>query len=154
MIAINVPVLCFAVAVSVLTGILFGLAPALQLSSQNQAAFLKAAGRDSGAGTSGHRLRDILIVSEVTLSLVLLTGSALAAAGLLELSKQKLGYQPKGVLTMYVPVPANRYPQWSQRRTFFADVIEHLSRLPGVESVAATCHWTTPLFRRRLEIRH
>jgi predicted permease len=143
-IAINVPVLCFAVGVSVLTGILFGLAPALQLSSQNQAAFLKAAGRDSGAGSAGHRLRDVLIVSEITLSLVLLTGAALATAGMLELSRQKLGYQPKGVLTVYVPVPAARYPQWSQRQTFFADVIEHLRKLPGVESAAATATGVPP----------
>ena len=143
-IAINVPVLCFAVAVSLLTGILFGLAPALQLSSPNQAGFLKAAGRDSGAGTAGHRLRDVLIVSEVTLSLVLLTGAALAAAGMLELSRQKLGYQPKGVLTIFVPVPAARYPQWSQRRAFFSDVIERLRKLPGVESAAATATGVPP----------
>jgi len=117
-IAINVPVLCFAAAVSVLTGILFGLAPALQLSSQNQATFLKDAGRDSASGTAGRRLRDVLIVSEVILSLVLLTGAALAAAGMLELTRQKLGYQPKGVLTIYVPVPAARYPEWSQRQPF------------------------------------
>jgi putative ABC transport system permease protein len=137
-IAINVPVLCFAVAVSVLTGILFGLAPALQLSRQNQAAFLKAAGRDSGAGTAGHRLRDVLIISELTLSLVLLTGAALAAAGMLELTWQKLGYQPKGVLTMFVFTPPAHYPQWSQRQAFFTDVIERLRKLPGAESVAAT----------------
>ncbi len=143
-IAINVPVLCFAVAVSVLTGILFGLAPALQLSSPNQAAFLKAAGRDSGAGAAGHRLRDVLIVSEVTLSLVLLTGAALAAAGMLELSRQKLGYQPKGVLTMYVFAPADHYPQWSQRRAFFTDIIEQLRKLPGAESVAATLTGVPP----------
>jgi predicted permease len=143
-IAINVPVLCFAVAVSVLTGILFGLAPALQLSNQNQSAFLKDAGRDSGSGTSGHRLRDVLIVSEITLSLVLLTGAALAAAGMLELTRQKLGYQPNGVLTIYVPVPAARYPQWSQRQTLFADIIEHLRRLPGVESAAATATGVPP----------
>jgi predicted permease len=143
-IAINVPVMCFAVAVSVLTGILFGLAPALQLSSQNQSVFLKDAGRDSGSGSAGHRLRDMLIVSEVTLSLVLLTGAALAAAGLLELTGQKLGYQPNGVLTIYVPVPAARYPQWSQRQTFFADIIEHLRRIPAVESAAAAATGVPP----------
>ena len=137
-IAINLPVLCFAVVVSMLTGIFFGLAPALQLSSQNQAVFLKAAGRDSGAGGVGQRLRDVLIVSEVTLSLLLLTGAALAASGMLELSKQKLGYQPKGVLTMYVFTPATHYPQWSQRRAFFTDVLEHLRKLPSVESAAAS----------------
>ncbi len=143
-IAINVPVLCFAVAVSVLTGILFGLAPALQLSSQNQAAFLKAAGRDSGAGSAGLRLRNVLIVSEVTLSLVLLTGAALAAAGMLELTRQKLGYQPKGVLTLFVPVPAAHYPQWSQRRALFADILEHLRKIPSVESVAAAATGVPP----------
>jgi predicted permease len=143
-IAINVPVLCFAAAVSVLTGISFGLAPALQLSSQNQATFLKDAGRDSAAGTAGRRLRDVLIISEVILSLVLLTGAALAAAGMLELTRQKLGYQPKGVLTVYVPVPAARYPQWSQRQTFFTNIIEHLTRLPGVESAAAAATGVPP----------
>jgi len=143
-IAINVPVLYFAVALSVLTGILFGMAPALQLSSPNQATFLKAAGRDSGAGTTGHRLREVLIVSEVTLSLVLLTGAALAAAGMLELSRQKLGYQPKGVLTMYVFTPAAHYPQWSQRQAFFTEIIERLRELPGAESVAATLTGVPP----------
>ncbi len=143
-IAINVPVLFFAVAVSVLTGILFGLAPALQLSNQNQAAFLKDAGRDSAAGSAGHRLRDVLIVSEVALSLVLLTGAALAAAGMLELTKQKLGYQPKGVLTVYVFTPPAHYPQWTQRRAFFTDIIERLRKLPGAESVAATLTGVPP----------
>jgi predicted permease len=143
-IAINIPVLCFAVAVSVLTGILFGLAPALQLSSQDQAAHLQSAGRGSGAGMAGHRLRDILIVAEVTLSLVLLTGASLAAAAMLELTRQNLGYQPKGVLTMMVPVPAARYPQWSQRQTLFNDIVEHLRAIPGVQSAAATITWVPP----------
>lgn len=143
-IAINVPVLCFAVALSVLTGILFGLAPALQFSSPNQAAFLKAAGRDSGAGAAGNRLRDVLIVSEVTLSLVLLTGAALAAAGMRELTKQKLGYQPKGVLTMYVFAPSAHYPGWSQRRVFFADILERLGKLPSAKSVAASLTGVPP----------
>lgn len=143
-IAINVPVLCFAAAVSVMTGILFGLAPALQLSNRNQAVFLKDAGRDSAAGSAGHRLRDVLIVSEVTLSLVLLTGAALAAAGMLELTRQKLGYQPKGVLTMFVFAPATHYPQWSQRRAFFTDIIERLRKLPSVVSAAATLTGAPP----------
>jgi predicted permease len=143
-IAINLPVLGFAVAASVLTGILFGLAPALQLSSPNQATFLKAAGRDSGAGAAGHHLRDVLIVCEVTLSLVLLTGAGLAAAGMLELTKLELGYQPKGVLTMFVFAPASHYPQWSQRRAFFTDIIERLRKIPGAESVAATLTGAPP----------
>ena len=143
-IAIDIPVLCFALVVSVLTGILFGLAPALQLSSQDQAAFLKESGRDGGAGAIGHRLRDVLIVAEITLSLVLLTGASLAAAGMLELSRQKLGYQPKGVLTMLLPVPTARYPQWSQRQAFFKDIVEHLRRIPSVQSAAAAITGVPP----------
>ncbi|HEX3118886.1 MAG TPA: ABC transporter permease, partial [Candidatus Acidoferrum sp.] len=95
-ISLNLYVLAFAVTVSVLTGILFGLAPALQLGRQNQSAFLRDAGRDSAAGAAGNRLRNVLIVSEVALSLVLLTGAALAGFGLIELTRQKLGYEPKG----------------------------------------------------------
>jgi predicted permease len=143
-IAINIPVLCFAVAVSVLTGILFGLAPAFQLSSPNQSAFLKEAGRDSAGGSGGNRLRAVLIVSEITLSLVLLTGAALAASGLLELTQQKLGYQPKGVLTIYVFTPVAHYPEWTQRRAFFNDVIERLRKLPSVQSAAATLSGVPP----------
>ena len=143
-IAINLPVLFFAVTVSVLTGILFGLAPALQLSRQDQNAFLKTAGRDSGAGSGNLRLRNVLIICEVTLSLVLLTGATLAAAGMLSLTGQKLGYQPQGVLTVYVPVPEARYPQWSQRRTFFTEIVEQLRKIPGVESAAAAATGVPP----------
>ncbi len=137
-ISLNLYVLAFAVTVSVLTGILFGLAPALQLSRQNQSAFLRDAGRDSAAGSAGNRLRNILIVSEVALSLVLLTGSALAGYGLIELTRQKLGFEPKGILAVFVPTPQTRYPEWSQRRTVFNDVMDRVKALPTVESVAAS----------------
>lgn len=134
-IAINIPVLCFAVAISVLTGIFFGMAPAFQLARQDQSAFLKDAGRGSDTGSATNRLRNVLIVAEVALSLVLLTGAAFAASGLISLSHQKLGYDPKGVLVTYIPSPAERHPQWSQRRTFFSDVADHLRQIPTVDSV-------------------
>jgi predicted permease len=137
-ISLNLYVLAFAVAISVLTGVLFGLAPALQLSRQNQSAYLRETGRDSAAGGAGNRLRNILIVSEVALSLVLLTGSALAGFGLIELTRKKLGYEPKGICTFFIPTPETRYPQWSQRRAFFNDILEHLKVLPTVQSVSAT----------------
>jgi predicted permease len=137
-ISLNLYVLAFTVAISVATGVLFGLAPALQLASQNQSAFLRDAGRDSAAGSAGNRLRNVLIVSEVALSLVLLTGAALAGFGLIQLLQQKLGYEPKGIFTTFIPMPETRYPQWSQRRALFNDIIEHLKTLPTVESVTST----------------
>jgi predicted permease len=143
-ISLNLYVLAFAVTVSVATGILFGLAPALQLSHQDQSAFLRDAGRDSAAGSAGNRLRNILIVGEVALSLVLLTGSALAGFGLIELTRQKLGYDPKGLLAVYVPTPETRYPQWSQRLTAFNDVMDRVRTIPTVTSVAASAAGIPP----------
>jgi predicted permease len=143
-ISLNLYVLAFAVTVSVLTGILFGLAPALQLSRQNQNTFLRDAGRDSAAGSAGHRLRNVLIVSEVALSLVLLTGSALAGFGLIELTRQKLGYEPKGILAIFVPTPPARYPKWNQRLAAFNDVMDRVKTLPTVESVAASAAGLPP----------
>jgi putative ABC transport system permease protein len=137
-ISLNLYVLAFAVTVSVATGILFGLAPAFQLSRQNQSAFLRDAGRDSAAGSAGNRLRNVLIVSEVALSLVLLTGAALAGFGLIQMLQQKLGYEPKGIFTTFIPMPETSYPQWSQRRAVFNEFIAHLKDLPTVESVTAT----------------
>jgi predicted permease len=144
-IAINIPVLCFAVAISVLTGIFFGMAPAFQLARQDQSAFLKDAGRGSDTASGTNRLRDILIVAEVALSLVLLTGAAFATSGLISLSHQKLGYDPKGILVTYVPSPAERHPQWSQRRTFFNDVADRLRQIPTVKSVVPTIIGALPV---------
>ncbi len=144
-IAINVPVLCFAVAISVLTGIFFGIAPAFQLARQDQSAFLKDAGRGSDTGSATNRLRNILIVAEVALSLVLLTGAAFAASGLISLSHQKLGYDPNGVLITNMASPAERHPQWSQRRTFFSDVTDRLRQIPTVESVVPTIIGALPV---------
>ena len=143
-ISLNLYVLAFAVTVSILTGILFGMAPAFQLARQNQSAFLKDAGRNSGAGSPSNRLRNVLIVAEVALSLVLLTGAALAGSGLISLSHQKLGYDPNGVLTVFVPAPAEHYPQWSQRRAFFSDLNDHLLKVPTVQAVTAAVTGVPP----------
>jgi putative ABC transport system permease protein len=151
-ISLNLYVLAFAVTVSVLTGILFGMAPAFQLARQNQSAFLRDAGRDSAAGSAGNRLRNVLIVSEVALSLVLLTGAALAGFSLIELTQQKLGYEPRGVLTIFIPLPSTHYPQWSQRRTFFNDIMERLKKIPSVQSVAATVTFIPPFSGADLKI--
>ena len=137
-VSINIPVLCFAVTLSVLTGIFFGIAPAFQLARQDQSAFLQDAGRSSGAASATNRLRNILIVGEVALSLVLLSGAAFAASGLISLARQKLGYDPDNVRVLYIPSPAERHPQWSQRRSFFSDITDRLRQIPTVDSVAAT----------------
>jgi hypothetical protein len=110
-IALNLPVLGFALAVSILTGIIFGLAPALQASGQTQAETLRGAGRGAGVSARRRWLHNTLMVAEIALSLVLLTGAGLAVRGLVALQSQNLGYDPKHALTFLMPLSEGRYTQ-------------------------------------------
>jgi predicted permease len=143
-IALNWPVLWFALMASVLTGIVFGLAPALQISGDTQADTLRGSSRGAGVSARRRRLHDGLMVAEITLSLVLLTGAGLAVRGLLALQGQSLGYDPNGVLTFRIPLGEGRYTQWASREMFYQNVLGRLRRLPGVEAAAVSETGTPP----------
>jgi len=143
-IGLNWPVLWFAFGVSVVTGIIFGLAPALQMAKRDQSQYLKESGRAGSSSTGSRRLRDALIVVEITLSLVLLTGAGLAIQGLFRLQREKLGYQPDGVLVFYVPLPSGRYTKWSDRQALFNGALEQLRRLPKVEDASLSLFGVPP----------
>lgn len=135
-ITVNVYVLLFALLVSVLTGILFGLTPALQCSRTDLVEALKDGGRGSGGSLSGRRTRSVLVISEVALAVLLLTGSSLAIRTFIALERTKLGVNPDHVLTFGVLLPANRYKTLEQRNVFARDLLERIRHLPGVEAVA------------------
>jgi predicted permease len=143
-IALNWPVLWFAFAASVLTGIIFGLAPALQISGETQANSLRGSGRGSTVGARRKRLHDFLMVAEVTLSLVLLTGAGLALRGLFALQGQSLGYNPQNALTFRVPLSEGRYTQWAARLGFYQGIVNRLRRLPQVEAATVSGTGTPP----------
>jgi predicted permease len=143
-IALNWPVLWFAAGVSVLTGIAFGLAPALQISGKTQAEALKGSGKGAGVGIGRKRFYNALIVFEITLSLVLLTGAGLAVKGLVVLQQQRLGYDPDGVLTFQVPLAEGKYNTWGSRQTFFQEVLTRLARIPGARAVSISEMGTPP----------
>ncbi len=143
-IALNWPVLWFALGVSVLTGIIFGMAPALQISGETQAETLRGAGKGSGIGLRRRRLHDSLMIAEVVLSLVLLTGAGLAVGGLMKLLRQNLGYDPSHVLTFRIPLAQGRYADWSSRRTFYRNVLARVRRLPDAEAAAISMLGTPP----------
>ncbi len=143
-ISLNWPVMWFAVVLTVLTGIVFGLAPALQISAKTQAEALKGTGRGGGAGVKHRRLHDALVVFEVALSLVLLTGAGLALKGLLVLQQKPLGYDPKNVLTLEVPLGEANYIQYGARRNFFESIINDVNALPGVEAASISEDGTPP----------
>jgi predicted permease len=144
LIALNWQVLWFAAGVSVLTGIIFGLAPALHASAATHAEALKSTSKGSGTGGARTRLHDLLMVFEVTLSLVLLTGAGLAVKGLVALQEQGLGFDPSHVLTFRVQIGDTRYPNWADQRSFYEQLLDRFARNPGVEDVALSISGTPP----------
>jgi predicted permease len=134
-IEVNGRVLLFSLVVSVVTGILFGLAPALQSSRQNLVDSLKEEGRGSSASKSG-RVRALLVVVEVALAVVLLFTASLTIRSFAALQKVDPGYQVENVLQTGIPLPPRKYATWEARNRFAHDLLERVKNTPGV--VAAT----------------
>ena len=132
---INVPVLAFSFTVSVLSGLLFGLAPALQASKPDLNSALKEGGRHATGGS--HRLRRLLVVSEVALSLMLLVTAGLLMRSFLALVKKDAGFNAEKVLTMNLILPPAKYPAGEPRAKFYSELVARAATVPGVESVAA-----------------
>lgn len=143
-IAVNWPVLWFAAGISVLTGIIFGLAPALHVSAGGQAEVLKSITKGSGTGMSRKRLQDALMIFEVTLSLVLLTAAGLAVKGLIVLQQKRLGYDAAHVLTFRVAINEGKYAQWASQCAFYEQLLDRFSRLPGAVEAAVSVSGTPP----------
>ncbi len=127
----------FTTGISILTGLIFGTVPAMQTSKVDLSATLKEGGRSATAGIFRHRLRSILVVSEVGLSLVLLIGAGLMIGSFMELHKVNPGFNAEKVLTMSVALPQVRYSEPEKRTAFFEQLIERVRSFPGVEAAAA-----------------
>ena len=130
-ISIDLSVLGFALGVSLLTGIVFGLAPAWQVASAALVDVLKEGGRSS-SGSVGRWMRSGLLVAEVALSMVLLVGAALLLRSFANVTGIDPGFRPDGVLTFRVSLPNATYPDSPQRMTFYDALRERLEALPGV----------------------
>jgi putative ABC transport system permease protein len=133
---IHGPVLVFALVLSLLTGTLFGLLPALQASKPNLAESLKEGGRSATEGRRARRLSELLVISEVALSLVLLCGTGLLLKSLRRLQAVDLGFQPENVLVMRLTLPGTRYSEGEQRIAFVREITERVGGLPGVTSAS------------------
>ena len=135
---INAAVLGFTFALSFVSGIVFGIAPAWQLSKPDLNKALKEGGRQTSSGS--HRLRSSLVVFEVALSLVLLVGAGLTIRSFLSLLKTDPGFDAENVLTMTLVLPGAKYKEESQRQAFFSDLVNRVKAVPGVESAAVVSH--------------
>ena len=131
-------VVAFAFGVSVFSGVLFGLAPALQLSDTNVSASL----REEGTGTAGARsrnsFRDFLVAGQVAVSMILLVAAGLLIRSFILLATQSPGFNAHGVLTINVALPLSRYSTPAQMIDFFDQLVHRVEVLPGVNAAAVS----------------
>lgn len=134
-VGLNLPVLMWTLGVSILTGIIFGLAPALQISRLNLNDSLKEGGKaDSGQASGSRRMRSVLVVSEIALAVVLLASAGLLVKSFIRLQQVDRGFNPDNVMSMVVRLPGARYPEDEQLVQFFGQAMERVRHLPGVRS--------------------
>jgi len=134
---IDLRVLGFTLAVSVLTGVLFGLLPALQASRPNLNERLKEGGRSATSGLNRQRLRSFLVISEIALSLVLLVVAGLLIRSFQRLQAVNPGFNPSNVLTMQLDLSRTKYKTGAQVIAFHDQLLERLKQLPGVQYASA-----------------
>jgi putative ABC transport system permease protein len=139
---LDLPTLGFALAVTLVVGFLFGLVPALRLARAGVAATLHEGGRTRSLGAGGRRLLGGLVVAEVALSLILLVGAALIVRSFQRIQGESRGFDPHGVLSFAVPIPAEDPPE--QRQAFLRNALANLRAIPGVVAVGGTS--TQPLY--------
>ena len=142
-IGIDKGVLIFTSCVSLLSGILFGLAPALQVSRTNLNESLKEGGRSSTETRGRKRLRGLLVISQTAMALVLLAGAGLMIKSFVRLQQVNPGFKPEGLLSVQVSPPGTRYGEVNKQVAFNRELLERVRALPGVES-AGTSSDTPP----------
>ena len=130
-------VLGFTTAVTILTGLIFGVVPALQTSRVDLNDALKEGGRGSANVIRG-RSRSLLVVTEIALSLVLLVGAGLMIRSFLRLRSVDVGVNPRGVMTAMIILPRMKYTEGPQRAAFFKQLVERVKAIPGVAGAGAT----------------
>ena len=135
---VSLPVLGFNLVLSIFSGILFGLAPAWQFSRTDISGGLKEGAPQ--ASSSSHRVRSLLVVSEVALSLMLLVSAGLLVRTFLALLKTDPGFDAANVMTMRMALPVAKYKDEPQRIAFYEDLVQRVRALPGVETAAAISH--------------
>jgi len=133
-VGLNIPVMLWTLVVALITGVLFGLTPALHITRLNLIDSLKEGGRGEGGQASNKRIRSIFVVSEIALAVVLLAGAGLLVKSFINLEQIDRGFNADNVLTMVLRLSDSKYSQDPQVVNFFRDVLEHTRTLPGVRA--------------------
>jgi predicted permease len=133
-------ILCFTLGVSLVTGVIFGLAPALFASNPDLNEMIKESGKGASKSFRGRRLANILVISEVALALVLLIGAGLMMKSLSQLQKVNPGFDGQSVLTFQTSLPDAQYLTRKEAANFYQQAIKRMESLPGVQAVGAINH--------------
>ncbi len=137
-IQMNAHLLLLVLGISLLTGIAFGLAPALSAAGADIAESLKESGRSATEGTRGYRFRRWLVIAEFALALVLLVGAGLLIKGFSRLRSVDPGFSPAGVITMHLQLPPTRYAEIPLQTNFRRELLTRLNSMPGIEAAMVT----------------
>ena len=143
-IRINLPVLFFSVAVALLTGILFGLSPALRLARTDASEALQSVTRKIAGSVSGTRTHAALIAGQIALTLLMLAGAGAAMEGFLRMLNIPLGYDPHHVMSVGIPVHEGTYKTIAERSAYFERLLAKVSEVPGVGTAAISTNATPP----------
>ena len=141
---INLPVLFFSAGLALLTGIVFGISPALQSSRPDLAQAMQSSTRKMTAGVHGRRTHSVLIAGQLSLTLLLLAGAGAAMQGFVRMMRVNLGYDPHNTMSVGIPVHENSYTTWEARRTYFNQLLRMVSATPEVVSAGLSTNATPP----------
>jgi len=133
-ISVDWPIFLFALVVALGTGLVFALLPAWSTAQADSAESLREAGRGGSSGMQRHRLRSVLVVSELALALLLLTGAGLLIKGFLRLRSVDPGFKPDNLVTFQIQLPESRYKETPKQTQFRQRVLEGLTALPGTQA--------------------
>jgi predicted permease len=153
-IRINLPVLAFSMGAALLTGILFGLWPALQLSRPEVSQVMQSSTRRVAGGVRGRATHNALIAGQIALTLLMLAGASAAMEGFLKLLHTPLGYDPHNIMSVGIPIHDGTYTTWAERAAYFEQLLAKARTVPGVTMVAMSSNATPPSngFETKFEI--
>ena len=143
-IRLNVAVLLFSVALAILTGVLFGLWPSLQLSRPDVIQVIQASTRRISGNARSRAMNTVLIGGQIALTLVMLAGAGAAMRGFVRLLHTPLGYDPHNVMSVGIPVHDGAYPNWAARAAYFEQIRSKVAAVPGVTMAAVSSNATPP----------
>ncbi len=141
---IHMPVLLFSVGLALLTGILFGLFPALQLARPEISQVMQSGTRKVAGSVRGKRLHSVLIAGQIALTLLLLTAAGIAIQGFVRMLHVNLGYNPHNVMSVGIPVHEHTFPTWAERSDYFTQLRDRIATLPDVVSTGISTNATPP----------